>query len=293
MESSPICGAAARTCSEEEAFCPFDRAAVAAMLEYGVRHAGRRGKITARFVDMADLAREAYYAAAAAGESVVQRGACADALLDAKMERHNLIETQIREMIEEGTLLLIDTTGRARRSGEWTERAGNRRIFVRQTRAHYGVRGAGKTGLINIERESNLSGRFHDKGVQIISGYLRRRFAQDKPLSLAASICFEQSYSGVDGDSASSTEVYALLSALSEIAAAAGYCGDRLDEPARRHSGDWRSERERSKDFSMCAGSKGLTGTQGVMIPAENVEDLMLRDDVIAAAAKAYFISTR
>src|SRR6202050_5541992 len=75
----------------------------------------------------------------------------------------------------------------------------------------------GKAGIVNIERESNLSGRFHDKGVQIISGYLRRTFAQDKPLALSASVCFEQSYSGVDGDSASSTEIYALLSALSEL----------------------------------------------------------------------------
>jgi hypothetical protein len=75
----------------------------------------------------------------------------------------------------------------------------------------------GKTGLINIEREANLSGSFHDKGMQIIAGYLRNKFAQDKPLSLAASICFEQSYSGVDGDSASSTEIYALLSALSGL----------------------------------------------------------------------------
>src|SRR6202044_3793851 len=75
----------------------------------------------------------------------------------------------------------------------------------------------GKVGIINIERESNLSGRFHDKGVHIISGYLRRMFAQDKPLSLSASVCFEQSYSGVDGDSASATEVYALLSALAEV----------------------------------------------------------------------------
>src|SRR3984893_16400537 len=187
-----------RALCEKEGLSPLDRGAFAAILEYGVRQAGRRHKVTARFVDIADLAREAHYAAAAAGENVV-RVAHVRLALSAKMERHNLIETRIREMIEEGTLL-VDLKGS--RVGQVNglsvlEIGGysfGKPVRITATAA------LGKSGLINIEREANLSGRFHDKGVQIIAGYLRRQFAQDKPLSLAASICFEQSYSGVDGD---------------------------------------------------------------------------------------------
>src|SRR5690349_7942377 len=204
-----------RVLSEKEGLLPFDRGAFAAMLEYGVRKAGRRTKVTARFVDIADLAREATYAAKAANESVVRAAHVRDALAS-KIERHNLVETRIREMIEEGTLL-VDVSGK--RMGQVNglsvlEIGGysfGKPVRITATAA------LGKNGVINIERESNLSGRFHDKGVHIISGYMRSRFAQDKPLSLAASICFEQSYSGVDGDSASSTEVYALVSALSGL----------------------------------------------------------------------------
>ena len=143
----------------------------------------------------------------------------------------------------------------------------------------------GKSGIINVERESNLSGRFHDKGVQIISGYLRRTFAQDKPLSLSASVCFEQSYSGVDGDSASSTEIYALLSALSELPirqelAVTGSVNQQGDiQPIG-------GVNEKIEGFYDVCRLKGLTGKQGVLIPAENVDDLMLRDEVIEAVAE-------
>jgi predicted ATP-dependent protease len=146
----------------------------------------------------------------------------------------------------------------------------------------------GKLGIINIERESNLSGRFHDKGVHIISGYLRRIFSQDKPLALSASVCFEQSYSGVDGDSASSTEVYALLSALSEIPirqefAVTGSVNQQGDiQPIG-------GVNQKIEGFYDVCRLKGLTGTQGVLIPAENVDDLMLRDEVIEAVSNGKF----
>ncbi len=146
----------------------------------------------------------------------------------------------------------------------------------------------GKVGIINVERESNLSGRFHDKGVQIIAGYLRRTFAQDKPLSLSASICFEQSYSGVDGDSASSTEIYALLSALSDLPirqelAVTGSVNQHGDiQPIG-------GVNQKIEGFYDVCRLKGLTGKQGVLIPAENVDDLMLRDEVIEAVTKGEF----
>jgi predicted ATP-dependent protease len=275
-----------RALSEKENLSPFDRGAFAAMLEYGVRKAGRRNKVTARFADIADLAREAHYAAAAAGEAVV-RAAHVRTALASKVERHNLIETRIREMIEEGTLL-VDVEGE--RVGQVNglsvlEIGGysfGKPVRITATAA------LGKAGLINIERESNLSGRFHDKGIHIIAGYLRSRFAQDKPLSLAASICFEQSYSGVDGDSASSTEIYALTSALSGIPLRQ----DVAVTGSMNQQGDIQAiggVNEKIEGFFDVCRIKGLTGTQGVMIPQSNVEDLMLREDVLDAVAAGEF----
>jgi predicted ATP-dependent protease len=275
-----------RALSEKENLFPFDRGAFAAMLEYGVRQAGRRNKVTARFVDIADLAREAHYSAAATGETMV-RGHHVRLALFSKIERHNLIETRIREMIEEGTLL-VDVSGA--RVGQVNglsvlEIGGysfGKPVRITATAA------LGKAGLINVEREANLSGRFHDKGVQIIAGYLRSQFAQDKPLSLAASICFEQSYSGVDGDSASSTEIYALVSALSGLPlrqdiAVTGSINQQGDIQAIG------GVNEKIEGYFDVCRIKGLTGTQGVMIPEANVEDLMLREDVLDAVTSGRF----
>jgi ATP-dependent Lon protease len=275
-----------RALSEKENLYPFDRGAFAAMLEYGVRKAGRRNKVTARFIDIADLAREAHYDAAAKGESVV-RAAHVRGALSSKMERHNLIETRIREMIEEGTLL-VDVSGTyvGRVNGLSVLEIGGysfgKPVRITATAA------LGKSGLINIEREANLSGRFHDKGVHIIAGYLRSCFAQDKPLSLAASICFEQSYSGVDGDSASSTEVYALASALSGLPLRQ----DIAVTGSMNQQGDIQAIggiNEKIEGFYDVCRIKGLSGTQGVIMPESNVEDLMLREDILDAVAAGKF----
>ena len=275
-----------RALSEKEKLFPFDRGAFAAILEYGVRRAGRRNKVTARFVDIADLAREAHYAAAGSGENVV-RAAHVRAAIASKMERHNLIETRIREMVEEGTLL-VDMHGSCvgQVNGLSVMEIGGY-AFGKPVRITASA-ALGKSGLINIEREANLSGRFHDKGVHIISGYMRSSFAKDKPLTLAASICFEQSYSGVDGDSASSTEVYALLSALSELplrqdVAVTGSMNQRGDIQAIG------GVNEKIEGFFDTCRIYGLTGTQGVLIPSANVEDLMLREDVLEAVASGNF----
>ena len=275
-----------RALSEKENLFPFDRGAFAAILEYGVRRAGRRNKVTARFVDIADLAREAHYASAAAGENVV-RAAHVRAAIASKIERHNLIETRIREMVEEGTLL-VDMHGSCvgQVNGLSVLEIGGY-SFGKPVRITASA-ALGKSGLINIERESNLSGRFHDKGVHIIAGYLRSIFAKDKPLSLAASICFEQSYSGVDGDSASSTEIYALLSALSDLPlrqdlAVTGSMNQRGDIQAIG------GVNEKIEGFFDTCRIYGLTGTQGVLIPAANVEDLMLREDVLDAVTAGNF----
>jgi lon-related putative ATP-dependent protease len=275
-----------RALSEKENLWPFDRGAFAAILEYGVRRAGRRNKVTARFVDIADLAREANYEAKAANETVV-RAAHVRKALSSKMERHNLIETRIREMIEEGTLL-VDVSGQrvGQVNGLSVLEIGGY-AFGKPVRITASA-ALGKAGLINIERESNLSGRFHDKGVHIIAGFLRSHFAQNKPLSLAASICFEQSYSGVDGDSASSTEVYALVSALAGLPLRQ----DVAVTGSMNQQGDIQAiggVNEKIEGFYDVCRIKGLTGTQGVAIPAANVEDLMLREDLLEAVAARKF----
>jgi ATP-dependent Lon protease len=148
--------------------------------------------------------------------------------------------------------------------------------------------GMGQAGIVNIERESHLSGSIHDKGVLILAGYLRNRFGQNQPLALSASLCFEQSYSGVEGDSASSTELYALLSRLANVPV-------RQDIAVTGSVNQWGEIQaiggvnEKIEGFYDVCRIKGLTGKQGVLIPEANVRHLVLRDDVIAAVAEGKF----
>jgi predicted ATP-dependent protease len=146
----------------------------------------------------------------------------------------------------------------------------------------------GKAGIINIEREAEMSGPTHNKGVYILAGYLRGKYAQDKPITMSASICFEQSYSGVDGDSASSTEVYALLSSLSGL--------PLRQDVAVTGSVNQKGEvqpiggvNEKIEGFFDVCKAKGLTAKQGVLIPHLNVDDLMLRKDVVEAVKEGKF----
>jgi predicted ATP-dependent protease len=146
----------------------------------------------------------------------------------------------------------------------------------------------GKAGIINIEREVEMSGPIHNKGVYILAGYLRGKYAQDKPITMSASICFEQSYSGVEGDSASSTEIYALLSSLSGL--------PLRQDLAVTGSVNQKGEiqpiggvNEKIEGFFDVCKAKGLTGKQGVMIPHLNIDDLMLRKDVVEAVQEGKF----
>jgi ATP-dependent Lon protease len=146
----------------------------------------------------------------------------------------------------------------------------------------------GRAGIINIEREADLSGSTHNKGVFILAGYLRKKFAQDKPLTISASIAFEQSYGGVDGDSASSTEVYALLSSLSglpvkQYVAVTGSVNQKGEIQAIG------GVNQKVEGFFDCCRAKGLNKKQGVMIPQSNVKDLMLRKDVVEAVRDGMF----
>ena len=271
---------------EKENLPAFHKEAVAAIVEYGVRLAGRKNRISTRFHQVADIIREAAFWAKKEGSQLVMRKHVEDAV-QRRHWRFNLVEEKIREMIAEGTIL-IDTEG-------WKVGVVNGLSvhdigdisFGRPSRITAQT-SMGKEGIINIERESELGGPIHNKGVQILAGYIRGKYAQDKPLSMSASICFEQSYSGVEGDSASSTELYAILSSLSglPIRQDIAVTGSVNQKGEVQPIG---GVNEKIEGFFDVCRIKGLTGTQGVMIPAQNVGDLMLRHDVVEAVEKGQF----
>jgi len=275
-----------RKIGQEDGLLPFDREGIAALIEYGTRIAGRQKKISTRFHVLADVIREAAYFAARERKTSVSRKQV-DKAIQERFERVSLIEDKIQEMIEEGTIL-IDTQGAVvgQVNGLSVYDMGQF-AFGKPTRITAKT-SVGRAGVINIEREADLSGRTHNKGVLILGGYLRSKYAQNKPFSLSASIAFEQSYGGVDGDSASSTEVYAILSSLSNLPlrqdiAVTGSLNQKGEiQPIG-------GVNEKTEGFYEVCRAKGLTGSQGVIIPHQNVQNLMLRPDVVEAVAKGKF----
>ena len=274
-----------KICNEEN-LKPFDRSGVAAVVEYGVRLAGRQKKLTTRFHLLADVLREASYWAIKEGGQYVGE-AHVEKAIQQRVHRVNLVEDKIQEMIEDG-MIMVDSDGSVvgQVNGLSVYNLGDY-SFGKPSRITAKV-AMGKAGIINIEREAELSGPTHNKGVFILSGYLRGKYAQDKPLTMSASICFEQSYGGVDGDSASSTEIYALLSGLSEI--------PLRQDIAVTGSVNQKGEiqpiggvNEKIEGFFDVCKAKGLTGKQGVMVPHQNVDDLMLRKDVVKAVEEGKF----
>ena len=271
---------------DDEHLRAFDREALACLVEFGVRLAGNQKRLSTRFNVLADVIREANYWADQ-DVSPVARGKHVKKAIEERIYRVRLIEDKLQELITEG-VIMIDTDGvvvgqvNGLSIYDTGEHAFGKpsRITARTS--------LGRAGVINIERESEMSGPTHNKGVAILSGYLRSKFAQDKPLIVSASITFEQSYSGVDGDSASSTEIYAILSSLADV-------------PLRQDIAVTGSVNQKGEIqpiggvnlkiegfFDTCK-ERGFTGTQGVMIPKKNVADLMLREDVLEAVRKKKF----
>ncbi|MBW2443229.1 MAG: AAA family ATPase [Deltaproteobacteria bacterium] len=270
----------------EEKLRPFDRTAVAALIEQAVRMAGRQEKISTSFPAITDLIREADFYAGRDQKEVAAE-AHVDSAIQARIFRSNLTEERIQEMIDRGTLM-IDVKGEVvgQVNGLAVYSLGDY-MFGKPARITAST-SMGRAGLINIEREADMSGNTHNKGVLILGGYLRKKYAQNKPLTMSASIAFEQSYSGVDGDSASSTEIYALLSALSGVPikqniAVTGSVNQKGEVQAIG------GVNHKIEGFYDCCRHKGLTGEQGVMIPRSNVKDLMLRKDVVAAVEEGRF----
>jgi lon-related putative ATP-dependent protease len=271
---------------DEDDLRPFDRTAVSALVEQAVRMAGRQEKISTSFPNITDLIREADYWAEQDGQSTVQEKHV-DKAIDARIYRSNMVEEHIQEMIDRGTLM-IDVEGAVvgQVNGLAVYSMGDY-MFGKPSRITVST-SMGRAGIINIEREADMSGSTHNKGVLILGGYLRKKYAQDKPLSMSASIAFEQSYSGVDGDSASSTEVYALLSSISGVPlrqdiAVTGSVNQKGEVQAIG------GVNHKIEGFFDCCRKEGLTGKQGVMIPESNVKDLMLRKDVVEAVKKKKF----
>ncbi|WP_158736582.1 Lon protease family protein [Alteribacillus sp. YIM 98480] len=260
--------------------------ALAKVIDYSTRLANNRGKLSTRFHEVTEILIEANYWAEKENESFIKDRHISEALKE-RFFRSNRSEQRLYEAIDDGTIM-ISTDGRAigqlnalvvSHTGEYS--------FGHPTRVTARTY-VGRKGIVNIDRESLLTGSIHTKGLHILSGYLQAEFAQDYPLPLAASITFEQSYFMVDGDSASSTELYALLSSLGQIPLRQ----DIAVTGSVNQFGEVQSiggVNEKIEGFFYVCRKKGLTGTQGVIIPHQNVKHLMLRNEVIEAIENNLF----
>ncbi|WP_462323830.1 Lon protease family protein [Desulfoplanes sp.] len=275
-----------RSQTDEHGLLPFDRTGVCGLVEQAVRMAGRQEKIATTFPLLSDLVLECDYFAKQEGAKTVSQDHV-DKAVGARISRSNLIEEKIQEMIDRGSIK-IDTQGEVvgQVNGLAVYALGDY-MFGKPSRIT-ATTSMGRAGIINIEREADLSGATHNKGVLILAGYLRNKYAQDKPLAMSASLAFEQSYSGVDGDSASSAEVYALLSSLAGLPVKQGVAvtGSINQKGEIQAIG---GVNQKIEGFFSCCKHMGLTGEQGVVIPTTNTKDLMLRHEVVNAVEKGDF----
>jgi lon-related putative ATP-dependent protease len=279
--ASFVCGL-----SKKEELLHLDRSGMAALIEYSSRMVSDQNKLSTQFSEIADIVREANFYAKEDGSEVIRKEHI-NKQMEERIYRSNMMSEKIQEMIEKG-VILIDTEGAkpGQVNGLAVYSAGDY-AFGKPSRITATV-AVGKDGIIDIEREAEMGGPTHTKGVIILGGYLNDMYARKKPLSLTARLAFEQSYSGVDGDSASSTELYALLSALS---------GMPIDQDlAVTGSVNQKGEvqaiggvNQKVEGFFEVCKAMGLNGKQGCMVPASNVQNLMLKDEVIEAIKEGKF----
>ncbi|MDD1719643.1 MAG: AAA family ATPase, partial [Methanoregulaceae archaeon] len=264
----------------------LDKTAIAKIVEYGSRLAADQKKLSTRFAAVGDLIREANFYANQENARYTTAGHITRAI-EEKVYRSNLIQEKIQEYIARG-VYLIDTEGEkvGQINGLSVMGTGDF-AFGRPSRVTASV-AVGRDGIIDIERQAEMGGPTHTKGVLILGGYLAGKYAQDKPLSLTAKLVFEQSYSGVDGDSASSTELYAILSALSGLPIRQSFAvtGSVNQNGEVQAIG---GVNEKLEGFFEVCKAKGMTGRQGAMIPASNVQDLMLKEELLEAAKAGKF----
>ncbi len=266
---------------------PFDAGAVACVIEYSARLADDNRKLSIHMRAIKDLLRESTYWSQSLNTGDVVSAPAVRRAIDSKIHRSDRVRERIREAIQRGTIL-IDTDGEhvGRINGLSVTSLGNF-SFGRPSRITARTR-IGKGQVVDIEREVEMGGPIHSKGVLILSNFLGARYALDQPLSLVASLVFEQSYGGVDGDSASSAELYALLSDLADAPirqslAVTGSVNQHGEIQAIGGAND------KIEGFFDCCQARGLTGRQGVLIPQSNVEHLMLREDVLDAVNTGRF----
>ena len=275
----------ARVC-EEENLLPFTSKAVAAIVEYGVKYVADKHKLSIRFGPLHGVIKEADYWAKKNNARVVSEKYVIKAFNEHRF-RYNLYEQKIHESYLNDQIIIDvdgDVVGQVNALAVYQIGEFSFGRPARITAETY----MGKQGVINIEREAKLSGSTHDKGVLILSGYMGRTFAQYHPLSLSISITFEQNYGGIDGDSASSTELYAILSSLSDISIRQGIAvtGSVNQKGQIQSIGDVNHKIEGF--FEVCK-EKGLTGKQGVIIPKANTDNLMIKREVIKAVKQKKF----
>jgi len=272
-------------CCEED-LKHLDRLALARLIEFSSRLAEDQGKLSTRFGEVSDIVREASFYASQDQASYVT-ATHVDRAIEERIYRSNLVQEKVLEMIERGTLMIdVDGTEVGQVNGLAIISLGNI-DFGRPSKITASI-GLGRDGLIDIEREAKLGGDIHTKGVLILSGYLAQEFAQDKPLSLTCRLVFEQSYSGVDGDSASSAELYAILSGLSGLPIKQGIAvtGSVNQKGEVQAIG---GVNEKIEGFFEVCKAKGFTGEQGVLIPESNVQELMLKQEVVEAVEEGKF----
>ncbi|WP_321530968.1 ATP-binding protein [uncultured Desulfuromonas sp.] len=264
----------------------FEPGAVSRVVEHAARLTEDQNKLSSKFLDLADLIKEAgFYAHQQGTARVASRHVLL--ALESRRYRNSRVEEELRRLIVEGTIM-VDFSGTVagQVNGLSVYMQGDHQ-FGLPTRIT-STTSIGRDGVVAIEREVKQSGAVHDKGVMILSGFFAQRFGQDKPLTFSASLCFEQTYGGVDGDSASSTELYALISSLSGLPlrqdiAVTGSVNQHGQVQAIG------GVNEKIEGFFALCKIVGLTGQQGVMIPRANVKNLMLDEDVVAACRAGQF----
>jgi lon-related putative ATP-dependent protease len=271
---------------QREKMHPFDRSAVCRVIEHAARLVEDSERVTARIQSVVDLVEEADHWASVEGATTVS-AQHVQAAIDAQIYRSDRLRARMQEEIVRQTIL-VDTSGaRVGQINGLSVISLGTYAFGRPSRITATIH-MGQGEVVDIEREVELSGPFHSKGVLILASFLRSRYAREQPLSLSASLVFEQSYGGVDGDSASSTELYALLSAIAEVPINQGLAVTGSVNQLGQVQAIGGVNEKIEGFFDLCK-ARGLTGEQGVLIPAANVKHLMLRHDVIEAVAAGQF----
>ena len=274
------------TFCEQEELPPLDKSAMARVVEYASRLAGEKGKLSTRFTEIAQVVGEAGTWAKLSKSKIVTEE-YVDKALNERIDRIKKYDEKYIEMIKDNTLLINTKGSRVGEINGLTVMTIGDYTFGKPAKITVNTY-TGKGGIVNIEREVEMSGSTHSKGVYILSGYLGELFAQDIPLCLTASICFEQLYNGVDGDSASSTELYGLLSSLSEIPIkqSIAVTGSVNQKGQIQPIG---GVNEKIEGFFQICKMRGLDGSHGVMIPVQNINNLQLSDEVVDAVKNKEF----